>query len=353
MRAKSKNLNERPAVLALIGISILFFVIITYGWQGLFSGLGTGLAVTIGAVVALIALALAYAIGHERATSGGWTGVALAYFFVLFNVSALGTVNALFLAFQSHNVLRDAFNDGARAIASLDAAIKAEKEVDPYQEYARFRALADSKFEALEQQINNPLSCGQGPVALKRIAELQEILPDFRLLQGSTSNCDQRRIQSLVTAYGKTYQKLVDADPRTQAAQYVENSQRSYDELMAGYKTAKQKSENAQNLAGKKREYFSFAAQHENLRATMESSFVTLRGSSLPALDTTSVAALGDIGQVIPFVLHRLTDVSTYVYLLVAILMDLVVVTAFSRVVSIGGGEGRPSRKGTSRLGAI
>jgi hypothetical protein len=49
-------------------------------------------------------------------------------------------------------------------------------------------------------------------------------------------------------------------------------------------------------------------------------------------LETFQTTALGNVGQVIPFMMARLTDPATYVFFFAALVLDLAMVAAFARV---------------------
>ena len=51
-------------------------------------------------------------------------------------------------------------------------------------EWDVFEKNVSVKLSALQQEIQNPQLCGQGPVALQKMAELQDLLPNFRRLAG-------------------------------------------------------------------------------------------------------------------------------------------------------------------------
>ncbi len=57
--------------------------------------------------------------------------------------------------------------------------------------------------------------------------------------------------------------------------------------------------------------------------------------NSIPShIDISSITSLGNIGQVIPFILSRLNDINTYVFVLFALILDIAVIVSFKRVIS-------------------
>jgi len=111
--------GDKAAFLALIGIGIIFMTIVGRGWQTLLSAQGLYISVTVGIIIASIATALAYAIAAERVYHPTSVATAVAYFFVLVNLSALGTVNAMFVMFQSGNIFREQIDSSTKSVILL------------------------------------------------------------------------------------------------------------------------------------------------------------------------------------------------------------------------------------------
>lgn len=333
-RRSQSAAGEKPALLALIAVAVIFLVVVGRGWQTLFWSQGLLASTLLGGLVAIIALTLAYAIGSERVHKSGVRGIALAYFFFLFNISALGTINAMFVMFQSSNVFRDEVQRSLEAVVALrDSAVK----VLDTSDYDKFRISINEKWRNLRAELENPALCGQGPVAAARIAELQAVLPSFRLLAGS-GRCE--RIPALVAAYEKQVDQLEKESPTYLAVK----PRLALKSRMLGEASAMVEDLNkvAKDLTGAfaipdiKARLFDVSEHYSVLRQEVAS----LKHPDIERLplkiDMRAVSALGDIGQVLPFIVSRMSEVSTYIYLVLALVVDLAVIVAFTRVIMVG-----------------
>lgn len=340
--------SDRPAILALIGIVILFIAIIALGWKGMFSGEnGNSVGTIVGIVVALIATALAYAIGAEKRT---FVGVGLAYFFILFNLSSIGTLNAFFLLFQAENVVREEANKASSAVVAL-------RDVGTTRilttEADDLKNRVDSRWRSLREELRNPVLCGQGPEALRRVEELRELLPDFKLMAqprrtgrgaggAGTSGASCDGIESVIESYQKTVDKLVANHPiSVAAAQKIAARKEIRDEadsILTAIKDVQRGLSDNSGFFKAKSGLFMVAERYTELRQKLSANVQSVNDvKEFPAsLDLANVAAIGNIGEVIPFILRRLTDVATYVYILIAFFLDFSVVLAFRRVIKPG-----------------
>jgi len=341
--------SDRPATLALIGIVILFIAIIALGWRGMFSADNEkALGIVVGLVVALIATALAYATGAEKRT---FTGVSLAYFFILFNISSIGTLNAFFLLFQAENVVREEANNASTAVVALRDVGTARiltTEADD------LKNKVDSRWRSLREELRNPVLCGQGPEAKRRVEELRELLPDFKLMAQprrtgrgaptgtgtAIASCDG--IEGVIDSYQTTVDKLLLNHPiSVAAAAKIAARKRIRDEADALLLDIKKVHHGLTENSGffiAKGGLFTVAEKYAELRQELSANVQSVNDvKDFPAnLDLANVAAIGNIGEVIPFILRRLSEVTTYVYILIAFFLDFSVIQAFRRVIKPG-----------------
>lgn len=334
MNIRKNNVNDRPAALALIGILILFLAILGRGWQGLFSPYGLSVSIFLGILVGLIATALAYAIGAERVQQPQSNVTAAAYFFILFNISALGTINAMFITFQAGNVFREEIDKASISVIKLKDLGKLALSSP---EYERYELSVHERWKNLRAEIENPQRCGQGAEAARRATELQGVLPSFRVLSGS-GQCNN--IQPLLAAYEKQVDDLLK-----NSNQYSQDREKIEFRNKLSIETTQMLNDLAatQKLLGS-RDYiqevkgrlFDNAEQYARLRQELDTK-TRMQSSSIPMkIDTTAVSALGDIGQILPFLLTRIAEPSTYFYLAIALMLDVSVIAAFARVLRTG-----------------
>ncbi len=327
--------SGRPAALALIGICILFIAILGRGWQGLFLPYGLSISVFVGLLIALIAIALAYAIADERVhyPHTRVTTATAAYFFVLFNISALGTINAMFVTFQAGNILREEIDRGSSAVIKLkDVGLTSL--APQLAEYEKFVRKVDDNLKALTDEIENPNICGQGPVATRHAQALQVLLPNFRILSGGgcqkakeTSDSYKARIPELVK---NSAQHAAVKEPLALRDRVNGESK----EMLARFTSAHKMLGFGGSIQAVKAQLFETAEQYSRMRMEFGAK---LSSVAVPEkIDTSAVSALGAIGQVLPFLLSRLSDHSTYIYLIIALVLDLTVIAAFARVLRSG-----------------
>ena len=336
--------TARPALFALIGLALIFTAIVGYGWSRMFASWNIPVLPYIaGLLLALVAIVLAYATAAERVQSGKTTSVAAAYFFVLFLISALGTINTLFINFSGITIMRGELATAQEAFTNLK---NKTIQLLATEDWSIFEKNVNVKWKALENEIRNPQLCGQGPEALKRIEELTEMLPGFRRLAGG--GCGN--INQIVSVYDKQIQGLLKSSPEFQK---VSKKIALREEIVnISIKVSHSLDEAAKNLTGisninaTKAALNEAAEQYAKEKQTLDS--VLTQPSALPnKIDTTTANALGNIGQVVNIVFNRLDDAATYFYILVALMLDIVLVIAFQNVLRvdrqrIGDGNKRP-----------
>lgn len=331
MQKKKKARGEKAALLALVGITIIFIGIVGRGWHTLFLSLGETLALLVGLGMALIAVVLGYAIASERVNNEGARVAAAAYFFVLFNISALGTINAMFVMFQSGDVFREHADKAADAVVALK---ETGVPLIDTRDYDRFKAQVGDKWRNLKAELENPQLCGQGAVAAARISELQSLLPNFRPLAGGGGRCE--KVPAVVASYEQQIATLEKASPVYQANKAkIELKQKilaDSDKLLSDLKEIRTSLSGNYSLSSVKSRLYPIAEHYGVLRQELASVATVSTEKVQQKIEMRTVAALGNIGQVIPFIMSRLAEPSTYIYLIVALVVDLALIAAFVRV---------------------
>ena len=330
MNKRNRSASDRPAALALIAVIIIFLAVVGRGWQGLFAAYGLTASIIVGLLIAIIGAVLAYAIGAERAFQNSFNTTALAYFFFLFNISALGTVNAAFVTFQAGNIFREEIERASEATIKLRDI---GQEILSSPEYTEYEKEVDKRWRDLKREIENPLKCGQGEEAVRRANELQAILPSFRLLAAG-SQCSN--IPLLVESYEKQVSDLLVKSPKyTKEKDKIEFGKRltaETEKMLADLKVASKSLNSSINMQEIKGRLFDNSEKYTLLRQELITKSKNKVDGIPGKIDVSTVSALGDIGQVLPFIIGRMSEPSTYVYLTVAVFLDLAVVAAFLRI---------------------
>jgi hypothetical protein len=337
MRQRNTGTGDKPALLALIGISILFAFVVGRGWKTLFSAYGSAGSWTAAIVLVVIALSLCWAIASERVHHPNAIATVAAYLFFLINISALGTINTLFLQFQGSSVVRAEIDKAIITITKLKSEGLALIDTRDYDEYERQvgKLMLD-----LRQEIESPVNCGQGPKALEIINEIKRLVPGFQPLNlgNNCQNFDNKvRVDQVISTYrtkieeGKKLSPIYVAKKNEilakreieaaalEMASKIERIPRSITSDSELYAARNDLEAVAQSYLGHRQELAARARGQDK---------------SIPeTIDISSIAALGNIGQVIPFIISRLNELATYIYVLIAILLDVAVILAFKRVI--------------------
>jgi len=328
--ASRERNGARAAMIGLLAVGLLFFVIVGYGWSRIFANMGAFVSLALGTVAAFTALALAFTVANAKVEAGRWTPPAVLVFILLFSMSAMGSLNSLFTAFLSEAVIKSELNRAYEHVIQLRDQAKV-KMATP--DSVKFRADALGKWEALKQEIQNPARCGQGPVAAARLTDLQTVLPNFRLLAGLSC----ATASATLPIYERTVNDLIEKAPVVMEAKPID---RKREDIVRGADEVVKLIGSAQAHAGQ-----AFALTDiKNDVSGANTKFVILRNeaeSAVPGgfpavprqLDTFQIDALGNIGQVLPFMMSRLGDASTYIFFAVALILDFAIVAMFAGVI--------------------
>lgn len=326
--------GDVPALLALFGIAMLFLFIVTRGWQNLLSNYGSYISIIAAFLIAFVAVVLSWAIASERVINPLKRSTALAYFFILFNISALGTVNAMLVMFQSNNVFREEIDKAADAIVGLRDYGKRSIDTKNYDE---FRSSINDKWRNLKSELENPVMCGQGPVASARIVELQQYLPNFRTLAGS-GRCE--KITALIISYDSQIKQLskeskiyLDNKEKLDLIDKIDDQSANMLNLIGNIRKNLNSSYSVSDI---KSQFYKISENYSLLRQEIFTSGIGENEKIQRRIDISSFSAMGDIGQILPFIAKRLDDVSTYIYLFIALILDVTLISAFARVISSG-----------------
>lgn len=330
---RNKNTGDRPALFALISLIVVFFAVVGFGWHKMFSNWSSGFfAWVLGFVLASVAISLAYATASERVRFPHALKVASAYFFVLFLISALGTINTMFLTFEGITIVREEIDSAREALNRLkDKA----PELLQTRDYENYENNVKERWGALKTEIENPQLCGQGPVAAQRIVELQEVLTAFRPL--SSAGCE--KIPSMIFAYEKQINLLKNSSQQYQAAaptialrtKIITSTENNLKELEYVRKNLKV----VGDIDKAKEALFNAAEVYDTNKTSLDTAL--RKKTDLPdKISTSSLDALGNIGQVVQFIFSRLNKASTYFYVGTALFLDIVLVLAFARILKTG-----------------
>lgn len=213
--------NRVVATLFTWLVLLLFCALVFTGWYYLFANIFQNAwgAVAVALLITLLAAVCARQVGqyraaaHERGEVPAWHHGWKFYIFLAV-ISALGTLNAAFIMFESRAILR---TDIAHVRTSYSALRDdAHRQLTP-PGYREKLARIDALLGNLHEEIVNPnrgAYCGVGPAARAIIADLQAEIPSYRVLNGSGAirPCDVQRAEQVYQSYADMARRMARGD---------------------------------------------------------------------------------------------------------------------------------------------
>lgn len=323
--------KHRSSQILLALFSILFVVIIAYGYYHLLRDFGWFLAAFFGAIIA----ALAWFLARVAGTAEDGNKINWILLVPLFIISAAGVYNSMMVFLEGGQVLQDTASESQEWFGQLETA--AQTELAASGVAARANKVYTLR-DALFSEIENPLNCGQGPEARRLIAELRRELPGFQPLSSPSRDCSQN--EAVVDDYRKRIDDLVDRAPwnnatLTSVARESNAARQDLSELRAEIS----KSYSPEDIHQVSGIFESFQNQYRDLRFRLSKQ---TNVDDIPDdLPIVAAQSLGNVYKLPALVISRIGEASTYVYFLVALGFDLFLVYLFqlatrSRVRKLG-----------------
>jgi hypothetical protein len=222
---------------------------------------------------------------------------------------------------------------------AVEAAKTDYKELTSSATKILYNELADRKKKKVEgiqelffAELSNPQLCGQGPKARSLAAELADELPGFRTLAGGG---DCKQVSALINSYTQSIHKLLANHPALTGHQESEELLRRIkeSETIAQTKLDEIKKEIAagDDLLGNIRpEIEDIAGTYQTLSTELAAKPSQL--SFKANIDLNEVRGLGAWGQLPGLILSRVDRLSTYLYLLLAVFFDWMLVYFFAQL---------------------
>ncbi|KPF82518.1 hypothetical protein IP70_21165 [alpha proteobacterium AAP38] len=330
----------------------LFLYTLFFGYQASvltsFPDYHPALAITAGLAAALLVGAFLRSYGRLRLAADhagskqlsakfkrlSWVFVAL-----ILTLSAVGVLTAATLVFEGPVILRE---DLDRARDRLTQLREASRDSLRLPEYEGIRAQVESKLTALRNEITAPGNCGMGSQARQRFQEIRELLPDLKPLSSDniTISCTARQtLNDLIQAYTEKILSSLNNHPMAIQGRYAERNAlaQQVEKAVAHHDNALSKRQ--ADLAGLSsliariglyidtvRDLTASNAEYKRLRQEV--------GAFAPAI----LALPPDIGSqasenvsrplsVFSILLSRLNYASTYLYSVLPLLMDILMLT--------------------------
>lgn len=309
----AEQANRHRSIQILLAISsVIFIALIAYGYYHLLISFGWLIAFVGGGLMAGLAWYLAKVAG----TSEGGVAKNLILVIPLFVISAAGIYNSMMVFLEGEQVLADTASGAQANFSQVETVARRQLVVEGATERAN---QINSNRDALISEINNPLNCGQGPEARRLIEELQRQLPEFQPLSGAR-NCDQNaavikdyndRIDTLITRASWNNSELNAvvtgaANARGKLGELQQDISRNY---------------SANDISQIRSIFEGFQTQYQDLLVRLGRQ-TDIEG--LPErLDITAAQSLGNVYRLPALFVKRLDEASTWVYLLIALGIDL------------------------------
>ncbi len=322
------------AVMALLGVILLFGAVLSVGWHRLLltsvwqenEFIAWGLAVVIAFFAVIMARQVAY-LRHKNDRT--WW----AYFFVLFTLSALGTLNTVFYYGEGRLVLAENLDRAGECLSQLD--LEASRALSSPR-YDAKKARVEQLMIGLEAEIRNPVNCGQGPVANSIIQRIRAELPQFAPLSNAPGQAAHLcEADQLISAYKNTVARLLRTTPEYTDAR-IEEKEKFVDKLNKIIKNHRDSllAAKAQLNAGTFEDAKRVVEQVAGTSTEFKSKNI-LGGESASikcGIDLNAVRGLGSPSQIIPLLINRSDRVSTYIYIMAAILADIILIMCFAQI---------------------
>lgn len=331
----SKDNHEASQIrglqIILVLFSLMFLFILYQGWYTLFSHYGAWIATIAAVVLAALAWSLGKFIGSAE---GGITGNGL-LFLLLLLLSAAGVFNWMMITLEGRTIFQESILSAEDAFTKL--SVSARKNVSDALLTAK-ETNVRRKQQSFLAEVRNPQNCGYGPVAKQRQAELEVIMPDLIMPSPPQGRATQSAEQCIARA--DYYRQVIDdawnATPdgkrlnaiKTQLASInakVDDSTAQLDALRNGANN-----NGVSYILGSGRN--ELQRQNEVYRTQLAAVRTYAPDPDLPAnLDLTTLSRLGEWSQIVSVLFSRLDKISTFVYLLLSVLLDYLLCHLFSR----------------------
>lgn len=340
------EVSNSASFFALICLIIVFLAIVAYGWSTMLapvisppldsseilSSLFTLLRYAVGISIAVAGVILGKAVAAERIRISAqelpnFRNTWKAYFFVLLLISALGTMNTMFMQTQQSGVLGDVISKTRNHLQQLKFTVEEKLATRAYDKQ---RADIAQMFKDFEKELRNPANCGFGAQANQRFHELQTELPKLKPLALGSGACGN--IEALIAAYKDTVYQLRDdiADPETkkrfqQRNEFISQLQKTIAEI---------EDMKVKNLSLSKAAAMPalIAAWNTYAAILSESELIARSSFGLPSeIVDTNVQGMGSITQIIPLLISRLDNPLTYMIIAAAVLFDILLIEFFGR----------------------
>jgi cell fate (sporulation/competence/biofilm development) regulator YmcA (YheA/YmcA/DUF963 family) len=341
-----EDVSNSVSFFALLALAAVFLVIVTYGWAMVlqtvisipqdwiqaFSPLFLIARYLVAFFIAVAGVVLGKAIAAERIRINSekapkFTNTWKAYLVVLLVISSLGTMNALFMGTQQTSVLTEAISHTRNSLQKLRFKIDEKLSTPSYDQQ---RVDINNLLALFAKELKNPANCGFGAQSLQRFKELQAALPKLKPLALGSGAC--QNVDAIIGEYRETVMMLVDDLPDSKTKKRYQ--QRAVltlqiDKSIAAIEDLKIKT----SVLNKDAVLPILKTAWRDYGQTLKEAEL-LSGSEfgLPAeIVNENIQEMGNITEILPMLIKRFDNPMTYVIVLAATFVDILLIMFFER----------------------
>ncbi len=339
-----KNLTETSnsaAFVALICLIPIFVVVVTKGWGEILKplfGFFPPLSFVVAFFIAMAGVVLGKAVAAERIRISleekpKYKGTWVAYFLVLLIISALGTMNMLFMTTQGSATLANALADTGNKLRQLQTKAEAALATP---EFDKKKSEIEALWTKFDSEMRNPANCGFGAESMQRFKELQAALPGLKPLSGVGAKCDK------VPEVLKKYKEIVDslignlaANASDKPRAYMDLRKKVIADLQSELKEIDQLKLTPSTLTKSVVQPVLEKAWsvYEEVLTKVERTTDKELDLEKRIVDQT-VRGMGEISHIIGILISQWNRIDTYLIIFGAIFFDLILVAFFTRHLS-------------------
>jgi hypothetical protein len=327
------DISNSTAFKVLICIVIIFLVIVTFGWSRILAPVIAVPFVPIvcGFAIAFAGVLLGKAVAVERMrikseTSPQSTKTWWAYFAVLFFISALGTMNTMFMGTLQSSEFGNEISRTNEKLGDLKSKINHHLSTSSYDKQ---RDKVNIVFGNFQDELRNPANCGMGTKANKHFRELKALLPNLEELSIGGGGC--KNVEKLIEVYGAKKEILLLDLPETKVRslyiQRIELTKAIEDQISILGELKVQLTSLDKEILPKLQK--AWKVYEESLQ---KAKFLSDADFGLQAkIENQNVIGIGGISQILPLMFEHREKPLAYLILIAAVFFDILLIQFFSR----------------------
>ena len=346
-----KTKYQNAQVIALL-YSIVFVGIIFWGYFNLLGALGPYLAVLVSVVLAIFAWSIGRFIGYDgKGIRGNFPAFAL-----MLIISGVGIFNSLMLNLEGRRIFSDRIEVAQERFNVLEVAALKEQKMQGIE--SKIKEVNSAK-EALMAEIQSPGNCGNGQEAKRLIMQLKRLLVDLSLPSGKVDCRNPSSVKQYVDAYTQMIDVVLDnQDWNNKDLTAIISSTRDGRAKLACLKNGCSSTDTTNYGGTANLSNYAALLQDINVNTSgipdlmriitprmeelegeysrnveiYEKTAKTMPATIKPDLELDELRGIGQASQILNLIIARADRITTYLYILLAIGFDFLMVYFFANV---------------------